>query len=98
LLLILKSKSNIIKNKIEKTEQVQKSNKNTTGKVVEKREIKTNKLIGTWDSIADAAISENVCAAKMSRYIREKKQIGDYHFITVIQTANNATSSALSNH
>ena len=66
---------------IKQTEQVQKSNKNTTGKVVEKREIKTNELIGTWDSIADAAISENVCAAKMSRYIREKKQIGDYHFV-----------------
>lgn len=66
---------------IKQTEQVQKSNKNTTGKVVEKREIKTNELIGTWDSIADAAISENVCAAKMSRYIRDKKQIGDYHFV-----------------
>jgi prophage antirepressor-like protein len=82
---------------IKQTEQVQKSNKNTTGKVVEKREIKTNALIGTWGSIADAAISENVCAAKMSRYIREKKQIGDYNFITVIHNANNATSSALSN-
>jgi len=66
---------------IKQTEQVQKSNKNTTGKVVEKREIKTNELIGTWDSIADAAISENVCASKMSRYIRDKKQIGDYHFV-----------------
>jgi regulator of replication initiation timing/phage anti-repressor protein len=66
---------------IKQMEQVQKSNKNTTGKVVEKREIKTNELIGTWDSIADAAVSENVCAAKMSRYIREKKQIGDYHFV-----------------
>jgi len=36
-------------------------------------------------------------AAKMSRYIREKKQIGDYHFITVIHTANSATTSSLSN-
>ena len=72
----------LIEDYIKQTEQVQKSNKNTTGKVVEKREIKTNELIGTWDSIADAAISENVCAAKMSRYIREKKQIGDYHFVT----------------
>jgi hypothetical protein len=24
---------------------------------------------------------------KMSRYIRDKKQIGDYHFITVIHNA-----------
>lgn len=79
---------------IKQTEQVQKSNKNTTGKVVEKREIKTNALIGTWDSIADAAISENVCASKMSRYIREKKQIGDYHFITVIHNANSATTTS----
>ena len=71
----------LIEDYIKQTEQVQKSNKNTTGKVVEKREIKTNELIGTWDSIADAAISENVCAAKMSRYIRDKKQIGDYHFV-----------------
>jgi hypothetical protein len=44
-----------------------------------------------------AAISENVCAAKMSRYIREKKQIGDYCYVTVIHTANSATTSALSN-
>jgi hypothetical protein len=72
----------LIEDYIKQTEQVQKSNKNTTGKLVEKREIKTNELIGTWDSIADAAIAENVCAAKMSRYIREKKQIGDYHFVT----------------
>jgi prophage antirepressor-like protein len=82
---------------IKQTEQIQKSNKNTTGKLVEKREIKTNALIGTWGSIADAAISENVCAAKMSRYIREKKQIGDYCYVTVIHTANSATTSALSN-
>ena len=41
-----------------------------------------------------AAISENVCAAKMSRYIREKKQIGDYCYVTVIHTANSATTSA----
>ncbi len=79
---------------LKQTEQLQKSNKNTTGKVVEKREIKTNELIGTWDSIADAAISENVCAAKMSRYIREKKQIGDYCYVTVIHNANNATTTA----
>jgi hypothetical protein len=71
----------LLEDYIKQTEQIQKSNKNTTGKVVEKREIKTNELIGTWDSIADAAISENVCAAKMSRYIRDKKQIGDYHFV-----------------
>jgi prophage antirepressor-like protein len=71
----------LLEDYIKQTEQIQKSNKNTTGKVVEKREIKTNALIGTWDSIADAAISENVCAAKMSRYIRDKKQIGDYCYI-----------------
>jgi hypothetical protein len=78
---------------IKQTEQIQKSNKNTTGKLVEKREIKTNALIGTWGSIADAAISENVCAAKMSRYIREKKQIGDYCYVTVIHNANSATTT-----
>lgn len=71
----------LLEDYVKQTEQIQKSNKNTTGKVVEKREIKTNELIGTWDSIADAAISENVCAAKMSRYIRDKKQIGDYCYI-----------------
>jgi hypothetical protein len=30
----------------------------------------------------------------MSRYIREKKQIGDYHFITVIHNANSAATTA----
>ena len=30
----------------------------------------------------------------LSRYIREKKQIGDYCYVTVIHTANSATTSA----
>ena len=71
----------LLKDYIKQTEQNQQQRKITTGKVVEKREIKTNALIRTWDSIVNAAISENVCAALMSRYIRDKKQIGDYYYI-----------------
>ena len=41
----------------------------TTGKRVEKREITTNTPIQTWKSIKDAAISENISPATMSRNI-----------------------------
>ena len=52
----------------------------TTGKKVEKREATTHELLGTWPTIANAALSEGVCAAKMSRYVKAKTVIADYYY------------------
>jgi hypothetical protein len=52
----------------------------TTGKKVEKREATTHQLLGTWPTIANAALSEGVCAAKMSRYVKAKTVVADYYY------------------
>lgn len=53
----------------------------STGKKVEKRMIDTNELLGNWETIAKAAESENICAAKMSRSIKNRVIFqGDYYF------------------
>jgi hypothetical protein len=53
----------------------------STGKTVEKRQVNTNHLIGTWETIAKAAESENMCAAKMSRSIKNKVIFNnDYYY------------------
>ena len=52
----------------------------TTGKKVEKREATTHQLLGTWPTIASAALAEGVCAAKMSRYVKAKTVIADYYY------------------
>lgn len=52
----------------------------TTGKKVEKREIKTDALIQSWETIAKAAASELVCPAKMSRMIKNKVIIDDDYY------------------
>jgi hypothetical protein len=52
----------------------------TTGKKVEKREATTHQLLGSWPTIANAALSEGVCAAKMSRCVKAKTVISDYYY------------------
>ncbi len=52
----------------------------TTGKKVEKREATTHQLLSNWPTIANAALSEGVCAAKMSRYVKAKTVIADYYY------------------
>jgi len=52
----------------------------TTGKKVEKREATTHQLLGTWPTIANAALSEGVSAAKMSRYVKAKTVVSDYYY------------------
>lgn len=44
----------------------------TTGKKVEKRDVKTNAVLNTWNTIANAAIAENISTAKMSRSVKNK--------------------------
>uniref|UniRef100_A0A6C0I4N8 Uncharacterized protein n=1 Tax=viral metagenome TaxID=1070528 RepID=A0A6C0I4N8_9ZZZZ len=52
----------------------------TTGKKVEKREATTHQLLGSWPTIAKAALAEGVCAAKMSRYVKAKTVVADYYY------------------
>ena len=53
----------------------------TTGKKVEKRLLENNELIGTWETIAKAADYEKICAAKMSRSIKNKIIFnGEYYY------------------
>jgi hypothetical protein len=52
----------------------------STGKRVEKRNLKTNELLGSWETIAKAAESEQMCAAKMSRSIKNKTVFDDDYY------------------
>ena len=52
----------------------------TTGKKVEKREATTHQLLSSWPTIANAALAEGMCAAKMSRCVKAKTVIADYYY------------------
>ena len=54
----------------------------STGKKVYKREKETNQMLSTWESIAKAAESEGISAAKMSRCVKNKIVINDYFYST----------------
>jgi len=51
-----------------------------TGKKVQKIDINTKVVLNNWDTIAKAAIHENISAAKMSRSIKNKVVFGDYFY------------------
>jgi hypothetical protein len=55
----------------------------STGKKVYKREKDTNNLLATWDTIAKAAESEGVSAAKMSRCVKNNNIINDYYYCII---------------
>ena len=50
---------------------------------VEKRLIKSNELLSTWETIAKAAEAEKICAAKMSRSIKNKTIFKDDYYFCV---------------
>ena len=52
----------------------------STGKKVYKREVKTNILLATWDTIAKAAEIEGISTAKMSRCVKNKIVLNDYYY------------------
>ena len=54
-------------------------NSSTAKKVFKKNAI-THEIIKTWESIAKAAEEEKYCAAKMSRFVKFNKIIGDYYY------------------
>lgn len=56
----------------------------STGKRVEKKDVKSNHLIAQWKTIAKAAESEKMCSAKMSRSIKNKTVFNnDYYYCCV---------------
>lgn len=62
----------------------------STGKCVEKRHIKTNELLGKWETIAKAAESEKMCAAKMSRSIKNKIVFNDDYYYCEMRKSRTA--------
>lgn len=63
-----------------KSDEHKYKNTSATGKKVEKRTIKDNTLLQTWETIAKAASAEGVSAATMSRSIKDKKLYKDYYY------------------
>jgi hypothetical protein len=55
----------------------------STSKTVEKINIATNEIMNTWSTIAKAAASENISAARMSRICKSKEVINDSYFFRV---------------
>ena len=55
----------------------------STGKKVEKRQVNTNILLGTWETIAKASSYEKLSSAKLSRMIKNKTTINDYYYKTI---------------
>jgi len=56
----------------------------STGKKVEKVEKKTGQVLGTWETIAKAAETEHISAAKMSRSIKNVIEFNnDYYYRTI---------------
>jgi hypothetical protein len=66
-----------------KTEEYKHKTTSSTGKSVEKREIKTNVLLGKWETIAKAASAENMSPAKMSRSIKNAVKFNDDYFYSI---------------
>ena len=63
-----------------KSEEYEYKKTSSTGKKIEKREITTNQLLGTWDTIVKAAQHECISACKMSRSVKNKTSFGDYYY------------------
>lgn len=74
-----------------RSEEYKHKTTSSTGKSVEKREIKTNVLLGKWETIAKAASSEGMSPAKMSRSIKNSVKFNDDYFYQI--SGNSAVST-----
>jgi|UniRef100_A0A6C0HTM2 phage anti-repressor protein len=59
----------------------------STGKKIQKYSIKGD-LLGTWESIAKAAESEKICAAKMSRSVKNKVVFNNDYYYCIYKEPN----------
>ena len=50
------------------------------GKKVFKKNKNNNEILGSWNSILDASLNENISRAKMSRCVKNKIIINDYYY------------------
>ena len=64
-----------------KSEEHMHKKTSSTGKMVEKRELETGQVLGTWETIAKAAQYEGLSASKMSRCIKNNITINDYYYV-----------------
>ena len=55
----------------------------STGKKVYKREVNSDILLATWDTIAKAAEMEGISTAKMSRCVKNKTVVNDYYYSNI---------------
>ena len=55
----------------------------STGKMVEKRDVQTNELIETFETIAKAAEEEKIAPVKMSRSIKNKVVFNDDYYYMI---------------
>jgi len=55
----------------------------STGKKVQKIELNTGNILGSWTTIAKASEFEHISAAKMSRSIKNKVIFNDYYYQTI---------------
>jgi hypothetical protein len=63
-----------------KKDEIKHKTTSSTGKKVQKRCANTDEILGTWETIAKAAEAEKICAAKMSRSIKNRVVFGDYYY------------------
>ena len=63
-----------------KTDNIHYKKPGTTSKAVQKRDADGN-VIDCWSTIAKAAQAEGICAAKMSRAIKNKTKINEFTFV-----------------
>jgi len=64
-----------------KVDEYKHKTTSSTGKKVEKIELKSEQVLSSWDTIAKAAEDENISAAKMSRSIKNKTIFNnDYYY------------------
>lgn len=66
-----------------KSEEPKHKVTSTTGKTVEKRDKTTNEVIKKWETIAKAAVAEQMSAAKMSRSIKNRVEFQDFYYAVV---------------
>ena len=64
-----------------KSSEILHKKTSSTAKKVEKRDLKTNTTLDTWTTIAKAAESEGISAAKMSRSIKNNIKFNDYYYV-----------------
>jgi hypothetical protein len=63
-----------------KSEEPKHKVTSSTGKTVEKRDKTTNEVIKKWETIAKAAVAEQMSAAKMSRSIKNRVEFDDFYY------------------